>query len=199
MDLSVLVYFVSNQSPAPGVNGEALHVHSFTNTHHLLPHLLTGSCSPWQTRSASLQQPLRKPRWTRCSSSPESQSAEWLTATAEQVSVSSTTAAQGWRRTEDGPRCANMAVTTRGYFYILFCCSAKQSNIKSKIDINAKWCIALFIPPVAWVSAFMQCRITNDSEEQRCVSSLSPRLLNSEASRTPCRQQIAAGILSSFY
>ncbi len=60
----------------------------------------TGSCSLWQTRSASLLPPLRKQHWTRFSSSPESQSAGWLMGTADQGSACSTPAPLGLRRTE---------------------------------------------------------------------------------------------------
>lgn len=60
--------------------------------------LLTGSCSSWQTRNASHQRPLRKPHWTKCSSSPESQLAVWLMGTANRGSACSTIAPLGSRR-----------------------------------------------------------------------------------------------------
>lgn len=59
---------------------------------------LLGSYSFWLTKSAFLPQQLRKPHWTRCSSSRESQSAEWLMETADQGSTFSTIATLGSRR-----------------------------------------------------------------------------------------------------
>lgn len=60
------------------------------------------SYSFWLIKSASLQQPLRRPRWTKCFSSPESQSAEWAMETANQGSACSTTIAtlESRKRTE---------------------------------------------------------------------------------------------------
>lgn len=94
---SLLTLFVCHMTPHGFLSHLQLYI--ICNT-RLFSHPLTGSCSFWQTRSASLQQPLRKLRWTRCSSSPESQSAEWLMGMAGRVSACSTPATLGSRRIE---------------------------------------------------------------------------------------------------
>lgn len=72
----------------------------------------TENFSFWQTRSASLQQPLRKPRWTKCCSSLESQSAATGMGTANQDSTCSTIAALGLkRRTENKKSLTDKHVT----------------------------------------------------------------------------------------
>lgn len=86
-----------------------------THTHNLHS-VLPGSCSSWQTRSVSLQRPLRRPRWTRCSSSPGSQSVEWLMEMADRGSACSTPVTQ-WskRRTECTERQTHKRVLLCGH------------------------------------------------------------------------------------
>lgn len=119
---------------------------------------LTGSCSTSQTRSASLQPPSRKQRWTKCSSSPEWRSAAWQMATAGRASACSTIAPRGSRRTDYdqyGFQCLN--IYRHRQTFIIHSCSAKQcSNWEdtgldwnhSQININARlyrlqsrWCL----------------------------------------------------------
>lgn len=126
-------------------SGAAYSTHGFFSR---LP--LTGSCSTSLTRSASLQPPSRKPRWTRCSSSPEWRSAAWQTATAGRALACSTPAPRGSRRTDDdrhGFQCID--VYRRRQTSIIHSCSAKQClNWEhtgldwnhSQININARLC-----------------------------------------------------------
>lgn len=158
---------------------------------------LTGSCSSWQTRSASLQQPLRKPHWTRCSSSPASRSAEWLMGTARRALACSTTAARGWRRAEaTDDLTENTALTTPGYFCISSSCSSKWSGVTPRLILLLNY--TLFRPSGVWAHGFVRYRINDHREEQRCVSKAVKQESPSGASWAHCRQQMAAGILSSF-
>ncbi|TKS69089.1 Pyrroline-5-carboxylate reductase 1, mitochondrial [Collichthys lucidus] len=100
---------------------------------HALGH---GSYSVWQTRSGSLQQPLRKPHWTRCSSSPESQAADWVMGTADRGSACSTPAAPGSRRTEyieagthTHKRFTALIIPTCTHTYIFYSGSARRFQI----------------------------------------------------------------------